>query len=275
MSKLVVVTASTNLERARKCMESWGNVPIICVLNGAKPDPKATLSPPDGTLIISEEYLGTVPAFKAGVDYALEHTDAEVIAALHDDLELLDAQWAEKVLRRFDQQPAVGLLGFGGAVGLGDADIYQKPYQPVQLARIGFRSNLVDAEVHGGRSLLAERVACLDGFSQIGRRDFWEGWAYSLDGEEPRNARPWAELQELGLVHHFQDGALACVATRYGWQVWYEPIRCRHYGGQTAVGDQGYQQWAASKVAGGDHGFWEAAHKTGYEAFKDVLPIRV
>lgn len=271
----MVVTASTNLDRARPCIESWGDVPIICVLNGGTPATAGTI-PEQSTLIISQEYLGVVPAFKVGMDFALKETEAEVIACLHDDLRIDDPLWAEKVLRRFDQQSAVGLLGFGGAVGLGDSDIYQKPYAPQQLARIGFRSNLVDAEVHGVRSLLAERVACLDGFSQIGRRAFWEGGRYGQTKAEPDDLyRPWKVLADLGFMHHFYDGALGCLAARYGWQTWYEPIRCHHLGGQTAVGDQGYQHWAETQTPGGDHGFWQTAHQIGYEAFTDVLPLRI
>ena len=271
--RLVVVTASTNFKRAQPCIESWGNLPVIVVLNGG------TTGYGNGRntqyiWVESPNYLGTVPAFKAGVDYALEHTDADVVACLHADLEIHDPQWQQKVLDRFDRQPAVGLLGFGGAIGLGDSDIYQKPYAPVQLARIGFRSNLVDAEVHGVRSLLPERVACLDGFSQIGRRDFWQG-IHRPETRPGREQRPWEVLTEIGVTHHCYDSLLGCIAARYGWETWYLPIRVRHWGGQTAVGDQGYQRWAAQQIEGGDHGFWEQAHKAGYEAFRDVLPLRV
>ena len=287
MSRLVVVTATTNIDRAVSCIKSWGDVPLIIVRQYVVAANAHTYDTPityhrdnKTTVLLYEKYLGTVPAFKAGVDYALEHIDADVIACLHDDLEIHDPQWVQKVLDRFDRQPAVGLLGFGGAIGLGDSDIYQKPYAPVQLARIGFRSNLVDAEVHGVRSLLAERVACLDGFSQIGRREFWDGevrkpqlGTFSIETEY--DFRPWHILTKLGLIHHIYDGALGCLAARYGWETWYLPIRCRHLGGQTAVGDEGYQRWAKQQVEGGDHGFWESGHQAVYEAFKDQLPLRV
>lgn len=277
--KLVCVTATTDYDRAFSCLASWGDVPRIIVQNGPTVQQKRDLS--DITWLQHTEYLGTVPAFKAGVDYALAHTDADVIACIHDDLIIQDPLWADKVLRRFEQQPAIGLLGFGGAIGLGDSDIYQKPYAPQQLARIGFRSNLQDAEVHGIRSLLAERVACLDGFSQIGRREFWRGMKAQYPGniitgvDAMQGGEPWGVLQRLGLVHHIYDGALGLLAARYGWETWYLPIRCQHLGGQTAVGDEGYQAWAQQQITGGDHGFWQQGHKQVYEAFKDVLPLRV
>lgn len=281
--RLAVVTATTNPLRAQACVESWGKVPIIAVINGL-PTAEAVLQGLAVSVewIVSPEYLGTVPAFRLGVDYALEQTDADVIACLHDDVEIFEPNWVEKVIRYFDREPSMGLAGFGGAVGLGDAGIYLKPYDPMQLARIGFRSNLVDAEVHGGRSLLPEQVACLDGFSQIGRRAFWSGDL--ADGHDDGRsavfdssgrARPWTVLEDLGLIHHIYDGALGCLAARYGWDTWYLPVRCRHHGGQTAVGDSGYATWAKTQRPNGDQGFWEDGHRLVYDAFQDVLPLRV
>ncbi len=228
----------------------------------------------DATYLASASYLGTVPAFNAGVTFALEHTDADVIASFHDDLEIQQEGWVEEVLRLFSRRLTCGLAGFGGAVGLGDDQIYQTPYSPMQLARIGFRSNLVDAEVHGIRSLLSERVACLDGFSQIGRREFFLGWTPEMGGGR-RHERPWEYLDAHGIVHHAYDSLLGCLAARLGWEAWYLPMRCRHYGGQTAVGDQGYQAWAKAQIPEGDQGYWQQSHKRGYELFRDVLPIRV
>lgn len=278
--KLCVVTATTNFERAEACIRSWGDVKVILSINGNRDFPTFELG--KTIAIYADRFLGTVPAFRIGVDYALEHTDADVIACLHDDLELLDPDWQEKVIRHFERHPSCGLAGFGGAIGLGSADLYKTEYSPMQLARIGFRSNLVDAEVHGLRSLLTERVACLDGFSQIGRREFfaggWRNKALSDEGKlvtRPSKERPWSYLEDHGLVHHFQDGALGCLSARMGWETWYIPVRCRHYGGQTAVGDRGYHEWALSKIPQGDQGFWQQSHEISHQLFSDVLPLRV
>lgn len=265
---LHIVTASTNVEQAAECVDSWlkhASTPIktLIVVNGGDTD---------------EQYLGTVPAFRKGVDQILADTDADIIACFHDDLLILEDGWDEKVLRYFDRYPQIGLAGFGGAKGLGHYGLYEVDYNPMHLARNGFRSDLVDAEVHGMRSLLPEPVACLDGFSQIGRRDFWLGLQGFLGESEEigaQRARPWTVLEQLGIIHHGYDGMLGCLAARYGWQTWYLPVRCKHYGGRTAVGDVGYQAWARSKHLEGDHGLWEQAHKIWYEAFKDVLPLRV
>jgi hypothetical protein len=273
--RLIVITATTNPQRALPCLQSWGDVPIVVVVNGASPLPSEA-SPHNITWLTSDDYLGTVAAFRWGVDFALERTEADVLANLHDDLAITEVGWDQQVLRHFERQPACGLAGFGGAIGLGSDRIYQDPYHPMQLARIGFRSNLRDAELHGIRSLLPERVACLDGFSQIGRKEFWSGM-HRVQPEQflPTLSRPWAVLDDLGVVHHFYDGLLGCLARRAGWETWYLPIACHHYGGRTAVGDAGYQTWAASQIAGGDASFWAQAHSIGYDAFRDVLPLRV
>lgn len=230
--KLTVVTASTNLARALPCIKSWmacAQQPffLVVVTNGAgaAPEGVAALHPDDWPLawFHSPEYLGTVPAFRKGTEIALEiaaqaQDEIVAIAALHDDLEIHEPNWDQKVLKHFQHHPACGLLGFGGAIGLGAADIYQTPYDPMQLARVGFRSNLVDAEVHGIRALRPERCAALDGFSQVGRTEFWQGHSRSTRIADPTPFRPWQVLENLGLIHHFQDGALACLADRYAWE---------------------------------------------------------
>lgn len=269
MARLAIVTASTNIERATACLDSWRET--------ARTEPKILIVANGGET--GEPYLGTVPAFRQGIDQLLAEGDAGVIACFHDDLEILEDGWDEKVLRLFDREPRCGLAGFGGALGLGDPGIYQQPYDPMQLARILFRSNLVNAELHGLRSLLTERVACLDGFSQIGRRDFWYGEHREAPAGQAAkgDTRPWTYLEGLGVIHHFYDGMLGCLAARYGWETWYLPVRCDHHGGQTAVADQGYHAWINEKTKSteGDHEVWKAAHQIGYEAFRDVLPLRL
>ena len=281
--KLVIVTATSNPTKAEECVNSWldratTSPALIMITNNwaEENDPaeerilrRAKL----GHVTRFTNYLGTVDAFRQGTDEALG-TGADIVACLHDDFAIHEPGWDDKVLEHFRRHPKCGLLGFGGAIGLGAASIYQTPYNPMQLARIGFRSNLVDAEVHGIRSTLAERVACLDGFSQIGRREFWLG-----DRPNPvivTTTEPlWTQMLHRGIVHHMYDGVLGALAARNGWDTWYLPLRGKHYGGRTAVGDSGYQTWAQAQISGGDQGFWEQSHKAAYEWLRDVLPLRV
>jgi len=207
----------------------------------------------------------------SGVQWALDHSNAEIIMCVHDDLQVISDDWSERVARHFDEHPECGLAGFGGATALGDEDLYKTPYRPMQLARQGFRSNLVDAEVHGLRSLSSERVACVDAFCLIGRRDFYSGHCRNGSVREP----PWLYLERHGIIHHAFDGMFGCLASRQGWETWYLPIRCRHYGGLTTIGDAGYRHWAQQRHHLGDQGFWQESHEIGYKLFRDVLPLRI
>lgn len=269
--KIGIVTATTNATRAESCIDSWQR--------HATGEPVTLLIIPNGGDNV-DPYLGTVPAFRKGVDALVKsYHDLDIIACFHDDLEIVEEGWDQKVGQAFERYPSLGLAGFGGAIGLGATDIYQTPYDPMQLARVGFRSNLVDAEVHGTRSLTAEWVVCLDGFSQIFRHAFVTGlteaeWRTRIP-HTTNLLRPWTQLERLGFIHHFYDGALGCLARQRGWQVRYLPVGCRHYGGRTAVGDPGYQRWAEMEIDGGDRGFWETAHRIGYDEFRDVLPLRL
>lgn len=258
-----VVTATTDLARAASCVRSWVDRaaylwPVEVVQNGGQG---------------KAPYLGTVPAFAAGLEKALA-SSAQIIACLHDDLEIDESGWDWKVIDFFRRHPEVGLVGFGGGTGLGAADIYQTPYDPMQLARQDFVSSLRDAEAHGRRGLEPERVSCLDGFCQIGRAEFWRGSApWRTPSSDGLNLL--SRFASWGLTHHWYDGQLGVEAARLGWQVWFLPVLCHHYGGRTAVGDPGYQEWARTQVEGGDQGFWERAHQVGWERSRGVLPLRV
>jgi hypothetical protein len=284
--KLAICTATTDLERARPCLDSWIKCaqpdppPIFIVVQTGKRPESVSVDGTQVAWIHTEEYLGSVKAFRIVTEAAL-HGDFQVIACLHDDFEIREQGWDRKVLKYFTRKWDIGLLGFGGATGLGAADMYQRAYDPMSLARTGFRSDLEDAEAHGLRSVLAERVACLDGFSQVGRKEFWAGYLNPLAANDPlrqgllRSLQPWRVLEDLGIVHHLYDGLLGAIAARNGWETWYVPLRSKHWGGRTAVGDAGYQRWALDQTRGGDHDFWLQAHAIGYEQFRDVLPLRV
>lgn len=278
MIPLAVVTASTTPTQAATAVNSWAlppEIPLIVVANGAGPMDWSAWTALPVSVLLSRGACGPVAAFAAGVRAALD-LGAAVIACLHDDLLLTpsDPPWWTVVTDHFQTHPQCGLAGFGGAIGLGDPDIYRVPYAPSQLARRGFRSNLVDAELHGVRSRLRCRVACLDGFSQIGRRAFFLG--ERADGATYPAPEPvWEALVARGIVHHAYDSVLGALAARLGWETWYLPQACLHLGGQTAVGDPTYQTWARTQHPDGDQGFWAHAHVVAYDWLRDVLPLTV
>jgi hypothetical protein len=263
---LGVVTATVDRARAEPCLASWaqhaaGSYPLILVGH-------------------EDVYIGPVAAMCLGVERMLrEHPDCEVIACFHDDLVIFDHGWDREVLDCFAQHPAVGLVSFGGADALGDASLYQAPYHPDRLQVAGYRSNTSDAEAFGERQLEAGPIVSPASFALVGRRAFWAGfWEAEWRTRLSRRKllpRPWTFLDERGIVDHFYAQGLGCLARRGGWGLWYLPIRCRHLRGLTTDQDPGYQAWANDEIEGGDRGIWEAAHRIGWEQFKDVLPLQL
>ena len=304
MSWLAVVTATIDNERAAPCISSWltqatqGIDLYIVRQTVQRADWYRCVSQRTSNQVLlydSREILGVVPAFARGVQKALEDGHA-IIACLHDDLEIEQPGWDDDVRQVFKVCPHAGLVGFGGAMGLGDDDIYKTPYNPMQLVRKRFGSNMRHAEAHGERWEVPYRVAVLDGFSQIGLRNYWLGRHHSSPGsgslipgnhlEGPANL--FTTLQEAGVIHHAYDAALGAYARRLGYQVWFTPVKVHHHGGLTAVADPRYHEWAShlpsyqrttreglTPVARGDQAIWERSHQIVYEMFRGVLPIRV
>lgn len=263
VDSMCVVTATTDPGRSAECLQSWidrGHYswPLIVEVNGYQNEP----------------FLGVVPAFAAGVDKALA-TNAEIIVCLHDDLEIKQDGWDAYVLAHFELTQTCGLAGFGGGRTLGAPNIYQIDYEPHQLARGTFISNMEEAEIHGGRVLVPQRVACLDGFSQIGRRAFWQERHATILPTAGVARNLFGRLAQMGIYHHAYDAALGCYAKRLGWDTWMLPVHCHHYGGVTAVADTRYHAWADQQHPSGDEGFWDDAHRIVYNEFKDVLPFGV
>lgn len=239
--RLEVVTASVDPKLTQHLWKTWQD-------NARSPKTSITHvgnSPPQGV----------VPAFAQGIALALE-SNPDIIACLHDDVAIHREGWDEIVCHFFMQHPDCVLLGFGGALGVGRRGMYDEPYDPMSLARHAFRSNMRDAEVHGKRTCHPMRVAVLDGFSLIGRTAFI--------------VKAWAELLEMGIIHHAYDVAVGCMARRQGKETWLLPLSVHHHGGMTAVANKEYLDWANAR--GGDGKFWEHAHEAVHTEFKDVLP---
>lgn len=242
-SRLAVVTASLLTgDHALPCIKSW--------------EACAAYTLP--TYIV-KGHMGVVPAFAEGVAEAFAD-GAEAVCCLHDDVLIEQPNWDLAVQYELDH--GCKFAGFGGGTSLGADDIYKVPYNPMQLARGGFVSNMQDAEAHGRRSEKVEPCVVFDGFCQIGTKDWFEA--------------AWEWLGKSGIVHHAYDAALGCLAARAkvqpGMMI---PVKCHHYGGRTAVGSREYHQWADQQVEGGDQSFWHAAHRIVYDEFRAELPLRL
>ena len=274
---LVVVTATGNLAEALPRIARWQSLasfdwPLVIVENGGVTD----LRPDAQSFIVerSQAWLGSVPAMSLAMQAARLRFGqrADVVVALHDDVEIDQEGWDAEVLSHFANHPRCGLAGFSGALGLGSDDIYQAPYSPMQLARQGFRSNLREAEAHGIRSLQAERVICHDGFSLIGRASWW---LYGKKGSGKSAMPPWEVMTAAHMMHHGQDSLMGLLAHQAGWESWYLPVACHHLGGRTAVANRRYTDWALTQEVGGDQGYWEQSHQVLYAMGQGILPLRI
>lgn len=183
-----------------------------------------------------------------------EQTDASLLAFIHDDVICHEKGWDERVLAEFED-PSVGVVGFGGALGHGDPDLYKIPYRLEQLRRFDYLSNVDDAEVHGARFSDSTEVAVLDGYCLIVRRDL-------LD-----RAHGWRGLAS-GCDFFCYDYALCAMARRLGFRTRVVGVRCHHLGGRTSVVHE-----AAAKITSRVE--FEHAHRWFYETYRDVMPWRV
>lgn len=181
-----------------------------------------------------------------------------VLAFMHDDLEILDGTWPERVQAEFED-PKVAIVGFGGAMGIGVPDIYKVPYALNQLQRIEYYSNQTGYDVHGRLEKGSRNVAVVDGFFMAIRTEFL------------RQIKGWTWWFPFGF--HCYDTCTCLMAHRLGWKVRMVGVSCTHHGGGTST----KQEYKAMLEAQGssvelDH---TAPHAWMYREFQDVLPLRV
>lgn len=261
--RLAVVTATLSPDASRECLQSWQDMAsyqlatyVVWSQLGTQGQKARTEA---GQRILVRRGGGVVPAFAVGVDQAFAD-GAEAVVCLHDDVLISHPGWDFLVQSVLDT--GVKFAGFGGGTSLGNSELYRADYDPMQLARGGFVSNMRDAEAHGKRVKALVPCVVFDGFCQIGTKDWFP--------------QAWRWLGDSGIQHHFYDGVLGCLAARMHVQPgMLIPVACHHYGGRTAVASQEYHRWAGEKTPGGDAAFWAQAHEIGYREFKDVLPFSV
>ena len=185
--------------------------------------------------------------------------DEEILCYIHDDFQILEKGWDQRVKAVFARDPRCGLAGFGGATALGGDEIYSAAYEVHQLGRRNFYSNMHGAEVHGERTTEERPIVFTDGQSMILRRDLLDkilGWSW------------WP----FDLIHHAYDYGIACQARRHGYTAWLVPCEVNHLNFQTAS-QPVYKELAASH--GGDAAVHAASHRFVYDTFRDVLPLRL
>lgn len=205
------------------------------------------------TIVTHEKPLGSTKAFNLGA----KHANGDLLVMLHNDLMVRQDGWdlmVESFFRQAGQH--VGVVGFHGSKMLGHPQIYQIPYELVQLARNDSYSNMEDAESHGQRVSRPMPVVTVDGMALICQRADFEAWG-GLDERYP---------------HHMYDHDLCLTARQHGRVNWMLPISVRHISGQTANADRYNQEFSDS---GRDQGVHKQAHVDFYEKWRGTLPARV
>jgi hypothetical protein len=207
---------------------------------------------PGFKLLVANGYRGILPAYQSAFE-ELQGQGPGIIAHLHDDFVLRDKEWVSKVLEEF-RDPTVGLAGFGGALEHGTPELYQAPYDYLQLGRGHFLSNMEDAEVHGRRFTGTADVAVLDGYSLIIRKEILE------------RAGGWPVQTPLGYVGY--DYWASAITRRQGFRIRVLGIPCKHFGAAT-FGKLGKGADVEQTQE------YQDAYRYIYDTCRDVLPFRV
>lgn len=242
--KLAIITAHAGAESIGTAVSSWGRKNVFYI------DGNDAVLDNNPRIYVMDGREGMLPAYQRGLEKCANY---DLLAYLHDDVIINDPSWAERVMAEFED-PKVGLVGFGGALGHGTSDLYKAPYDYHQLARQDFMSNMVDAENHGRRFHGSIDVSVLDGFALIVRREVLE------------RAGGWPIGTPIGYVNY--DYWLSCMTRRLGYRIRLVGVACQHLGGQTFV----------KLGIGRDEKYWTQyleSHEFIYREFSDVLPARV
>lgn len=181
----------------------------------------------------------------------------DVLAFVHDDVEMFDPDWREKVALEL-MDPQVAIVGLGGATGIGVPDIYKTPYQIEQLIRNNYCSNQKGWEIHGTQEEGSKDVAVVDGFFMAVKTKFLK----EVDG--------WKQVKTR---FHMYDVGLCLLALRHGYKVRMLGLECDHHGGGSSTKAE-YFNWCKENGTSMEREHWEP-HLWVYEEFRDLLPLRV
>jgi len=231
-----------------------------------------------GEILVSlGKNIGVYPAFWE----ALKHTDADILAFFHTDLLIAEKGWDERMIKQFEDNPKLGLVGFigsneidsGGGRGYGTTSNFQglttghRNKHGVDKQWIGS-----PAKAHGRSDSGFSPAAVVDGCAMIFRRAVLE------QIKQRENFPP----------HHFYDRLLSSETREAGWTMGVLGIACDHISGQTVNQEPAYnafaEQWATTHgFAKGDLHNWDSVlYKeaerqwlTEYRDVKHLVPCHV
>lgn len=189
-------------------------------------------------------------AYQQGLHESNESNEAsaDILFTLHDDLRILEPDWDRRVLAEF-ADPAVALVGFAGATGHCHPQMYSHPYHHSSMGRVGFRSNLVNAEQHGARFAGCCNAVVLDGMAFFVRRRVLNeigGWPLSTP-----------------ISYYMYMEWLSCMVRRHGYRIRLVGVTVDHL------------DHRSTGLNPNLHPDFEAEHRFIFDNFRDVLPAAV
>lgn len=225
MNSMVLCVATRYWEGWLQCVRSW------------------TMTASDKHYVRVIPNMNVMDALQSGY----ENSRQDILAYIHDDVEIYEKGWDSRVLDCFND-PTIGVVGFGGALGHGAPHLYTTAYHLPNLARQNFLSNMRSWQKHGGNFTGERDVAILDGFAIFVRRSILE------------KAGGWPVDKPYGYFMYSEW--LCCEARRQGFRIRLVGVDCEHLGGRSS-----------GHISPSEN--YQLAHSYFYEHNRDVMPFKV
>lgn len=197
-------------------------------------------------VIRNEENRGMVGSLKQ----AMEHSQADIVVFLHSDMYVYEDGWDIQILKAFEDDPKLGMLGVVGAE-IADANGGRS------RVHCAFR----DWVSHGHKpTKKITPVAILDGCLLAARRSMMEGLSLP-------------EVYGDGNEYFFYDKELSLTVTMESWHVAVINMDCEHLGGRTSCSEEFTAKINAALT---NHDTMYARSEKRYlDKWRGSLPVRV
>jgi len=264
----VVIPIIDQFKMTRECMRSIEDnatypIEFLIIDNGSKK--RFTAKAASNVHVVRHNSnIGLLPALQEAYEINKKQKYGGILFYTHNDVFIHESGWDLRVFDVFDNYEKPGMVGFGGAQGIGAPGIYQTPYEKHHMARQHFMSNMINAEDHGWRKTGIEKIAVLDGFSIITKMETLD----TIGGFD------------LGYpMHHMYDNDICLEAIHCGYKNYMLGISCEHRGGMTSTrttymesAKKHIKEKYGEDVDNGDAAIHDKAHEYFYNKWREKAP---
>jgi GT2 family glycosyltransferase len=234
-------------------------------------------------IIRNEKSIGVYPTFKQGFEVAT----GDVVAFFHSDLVVWEKDWDKRVIKHFQQDANLGMIGFigsneidwHGGRGLGTTSNFKGLSMIDQTGSNNGKDVKVwvgsHGAIHGKVNEGYTDAVVVDGCAMIIRRTAWQDIG----------------VREDFPPHHFYDRLISTQLIENGWNIGVLGIACDHFSGQTVNIEPSYQQmaydWLSTRLLeldkfnpehNYDHDIYKLAEQywlCEYRDKKHIVPIKL